>query len=367
MQMKQPKFHTTCHSSGRSITSSRLATLRCWGSLARLPIEMPLGVSSTEYSSSWPAFTCLSVSGSLLYLSLSPTYSSSLFCSDVRIKLASGSFPAHRFVLTARADHWLTSNQNWEEVAELGTSLLIIPDNNHRVTLCITITDWSHLEAAVGESLLRWVYVDELSVPAQAQKSESKQLDFFLEMLRAAGQYKLDDLISTCEQRLMPMVGVSNCVQLFVRAEEAGAESLRTFCAGLMSSHWVSLVCPWHQSTVWFEFASSLSYRTIWVVRIWPPCPLNRSTGSWRSIPSIPFTLPSVLAARTSSSSTSSSTPTRWFPFFQLLFCVRNTIIKECKNWDRLKDAQLWMSIMQYSKNNQDKYTRKVIIRLLCI
>ena len=91
----------------------------------------------------------------------------------------------------------------------------------------------------MGESLLRWVYVDELCVPAQSVQTSAKQIDFLLEMLRAAGHFKLDELVGACEQRLMPMVDVSNCVQLFVRAEQAGAETLRTFCAGLMSSHWV--------------------------------------------------------------------------------------------------------------------------------
>jgi hypothetical protein len=42
-------------------------------------------------------------------------------CSDVRIKLANGSVPGHRFVLTARADNWLLSNQSWDNVQELGS------------------------------------------------------------------------------------------------------------------------------------------------------------------------------------------------------------------------------------------------------
>jgi len=58
-------------------------------------------------------------------------------------------------------------------------------------------------------------------------------------MLLAASQYKLTDLLTTCEHLLTPMVDVSNCVELFVRAEEASAETLRKFCASLMSSHWV--------------------------------------------------------------------------------------------------------------------------------
>ena len=36
------------------------------------------------------------------------------------------------------------------------------------------------------------------------------------------------------------MVNVSNCVKLFVIAEETGAETLRKYCASLMSNHWVN-------------------------------------------------------------------------------------------------------------------------------
>ncbi|KZS21164.1 Rabankyrin-5 [Daphnia magna] len=133
--------------------------------------------------------------------------------SDVRVKLATGSVPSHRFVLTARADTWLESNQNWESVTEL---------------------DWSHLDQDIGEALLCWVYKDELKVP-------NNRFDFLICLLKAAGQYKLNDLINSCEQQLIPMVKVSNCVELFVRSEETGAETLRKFCASLMSNHWEDL------------------------------------------------------------------------------------------------------------------------------
>lgn len=54
--------------------------------------------------------------------------------SDVRIKLANGIYPGHRFVLTARADHWLSSNQSWEAVSELGMD----PHRNLAGKLCFT-------------------------------------------------------------------------------------------------------------------------------------------------------------------------------------------------------------------------------------
>lgn len=46
--------------------------------------------------------------------------------SDVKIKLANGKVPGHRFVLTARADNWLPSNITWNEISELG---LLIKSN----------------------------------------------------------------------------------------------------------------------------------------------------------------------------------------------------------------------------------------------
>ena len=102
--------------------------------------------------------------------------------------------------------------------------------------MTILIADWSHLEADIGDALLSWVYQDELKVPSA---NKDLKLPFLVKMLQAASQYKLIDLLTTCEQLLTPMVDVSNCVELFVRAEEASAETLRKFCASLMSSHWV--------------------------------------------------------------------------------------------------------------------------------
>lgn len=68
----------------------------------------------------------------------------------------------------------------------------------------------------------------------------NKSLEFLVNLLKAAGQFKLGDLIQRCEQQLIPLVTVSNCVELFVRAEENGAEALRKFCSTLMSTHWVN-------------------------------------------------------------------------------------------------------------------------------
>ena len=96
----------------------------------------------------------------------------------------------------------------------------------------ISLSDLTHLDTETGEALLHWIYHDELKMPI-------KQLDFLISLLKAASQYQLHDLICCCEQLLIPIANITNCVMLFVRAEESGAENLRTFCASLMSSHWV--------------------------------------------------------------------------------------------------------------------------------
>ena len=100
-------------------------------------------------------------------------------------------------------------------------------------TYHLFLSDLTHLDIETGEALLHWIYNDELKVP-------NKQLDFLICLLKAASQYQLCDLICCCEQLLIPMVNITNCVKLFVGAEEYDAQNLRNFCASLMSSHWVS-------------------------------------------------------------------------------------------------------------------------------
>lgn len=90
------------------------------------------------------------------------------------------------------------------------------------------------MDQEIGEALLNWVYKDQVGSP-----STNGRIDFLVGLLRAAGQYRLNELIATCERQLIPMVNVSNCVELFVRSEETNAETLRKFCASLMSQHWV--------------------------------------------------------------------------------------------------------------------------------
>ena len=153
--------------------------------------------------------------------------------SDVKIKLANRTAPGHRFVLTARADSWLNANQNWDDIIELGSFIFLSTFFHQIIVYCLNFPDWSHLDTETCDSLLHWIYKDELKVP------NNNKLNFLINMLKAAGQYKLSDLICCCEQQLIPMADVTNCVELFVRAEETGAENLRKFCASLMSSHWV--------------------------------------------------------------------------------------------------------------------------------
>ena len=92
------------------------------------------------------------------------------------------------------------------------------------------------LEEETAEALLEWIYKDDFRTPTNS-------IPFLTELLLAASQFQLADLLDRCEQQLVPSVTVSNCVELFVRAEESGAETLRKYCASLMSNHWVSIRC----------------------------------------------------------------------------------------------------------------------------
>ena len=42
-----------------------------------------------------------------------------------------------------------------------------------------------------------------------------------------------------CEQSLISTVNVRNCIKLYQTSEEHAAESLKTYCLQIISSHWV--------------------------------------------------------------------------------------------------------------------------------
>ena len=46
-------------------------------------------------------------------------------------------------------------------------------------------------------------------------------------------------LSARCEQSLISTVSVRNCIKLYQTSEEHAAESLKTYCLQIISSHWV--------------------------------------------------------------------------------------------------------------------------------
>ena len=45
-----------------------------------------------------------------------------------------------------------------------------------------------------------------------------------------------------CEQALISVVAVRNCIKLYQTSEEHSAENLKKYCLQIISSHWVSRV-----------------------------------------------------------------------------------------------------------------------------
>ncbi|XP_059617534.1 rabankyrin-5 [Phlebotomus argentipes] len=129
--------------------------------------------------------------------------------SDITVKFGDKSFPAHRFVLSARSEEWR------EEILESTTEL-----------------DWSDLDGEVAYALLRWIYTDIVDLQSDA---------LALSLLRAAHKFKLPGLLGLCERALVSSVGVRSCVRFYCVAEEVGAATLLEYCSGLISTHWDDL------------------------------------------------------------------------------------------------------------------------------
>uniref|UniRef100_A0A6B2EBK2 Ankyrin n=1 Tax=Phlebotomus kandelakii TaxID=1109342 RepID=A0A6B2EBK2_9DIPT len=129
--------------------------------------------------------------------------------SDITVKFGEKTFPAHRFVLSARSEEWR------EEVLEELTEL-----------------DWSDLDGEVAFALLRWIYTDVVDLQSDA---------LALSLLRASHKFKLPGLLGLCERALVSSVGVRSCVRFYCVAEEVGATSLLEYCSGLISTHWDDL------------------------------------------------------------------------------------------------------------------------------
>ncbi|XP_054012865.1 rabankyrin-5 isoform X2 [Hylaeus anthracinus] len=127
--------------------------------------------------------------------------------SDVTIKLVNQEIPAHKFILSARTDFF--SDSKLSEVTNL---------------------DWSNLESSVGLVLLKWIYTGKVS-----------QENLTLDLMKAASNFQLVELVEQCETYLIGIVGFKDCVQLYAAAEELSTQKLKEHCSSLISAHWEDL------------------------------------------------------------------------------------------------------------------------------
>lgn len=127
--------------------------------------------------------------------------------SDITIKLRDQEIPAHKFILSARTDFFSES-----------------------ILTEVTILDWTNLEPNVGLILLKWIYTGKVL-----------QENLTLDLMKAASNFQLLDLVDQCERYLIGIVGLKDCVQLYAAAEELGAQKLKEHCSSLISAHWEDL------------------------------------------------------------------------------------------------------------------------------
>ncbi|CAD6231483.1 GSCOCG00001432001-RA-CDS [Cotesia congregata] len=127
--------------------------------------------------------------------------------SDLTIKLVNNELPAHKFVLSARSDFWSESS-----------------------LANISLLDWSYLDGDAGSILLKWIYT-----------STVEKENLTLELMKAASNFQLKELVEQCETYLIGTVSLRDCVALYTAAEELGAEKLRDYCSSLISTHWDDL------------------------------------------------------------------------------------------------------------------------------
>lgn len=81
------------------------------------------------------------------------------------MQLADRSIPAHRFVLASRSNQWSTSDDKLSNTDTL---------------------DFTHLTPFVAACLLRWVYMDTISMPSDQTA--------IIELLSAANKYRLPQM-----------------------------------------------------------------------------------------------------------------------------------------------------------------------------
>lgn len=129
--------------------------------------------------------------------------------SDIKIKLCDRKINAHKLVLHARSNLWDETN---------------LIDQNE--------LDWSELNPEVAEAIILWLYTNKIDL-----KSE----DLTLKLIRKAHEFKLNNLVESCEQFLIYAVTIRTCVKFYSVAEEIGAANLLKYCSGLISTHWDDL------------------------------------------------------------------------------------------------------------------------------
>ncbi|XP_076282442.1 rabankyrin-5 [Lasioglossum baleicum] len=127
--------------------------------------------------------------------------------SDVTVKLMGQEIPAHKFILSARTDFFSDS-----VLAEVNT------------------LDWTYLDTNIGLLLLKWIYTGKIS-----------QENLTMDLMKAASNFQLIELVDQCEKYLIGIVGLKDCVQLYAAAEELGTQKLKEHCSSLISAHWEDL------------------------------------------------------------------------------------------------------------------------------
>ncbi|KAF2882462.1 hypothetical protein ILUMI_23687 [Ignelater luminosus] len=145
---------------------------------------------------------------SRLFKIISTLYNCETF-SDITIKLSDCSLRAHKLILSAHSEMWN------EDVLSNKSEL-----------------DWSNIDKEVGEATLLWMYTNKIKLDSD---------NVTLKVMHVAYEFKLRELLKTCEQALISNVTVRNCVKFYSVAEDINAVNLRDYCSALISTHWDDL------------------------------------------------------------------------------------------------------------------------------
>ncbi|CAH1132015.1 unnamed protein product [Ceutorhynchus assimilis] len=129
--------------------------------------------------------------------------------SDIKIKFLDKVMPGHKIILTARS-------KLWDEDYLINKSEL----------------DWTDMDPEVADAIVLWLYKSEVRLISDKVT---------LKLIKKAYEFKLDSLVETCEQYLISVVNIRNCVKFYSVAEEVNAVNLREYCSGLISTHWDDL------------------------------------------------------------------------------------------------------------------------------